>query len=353
VVALLADGPESEAARQHSTEAAAALVAGATAGDPRLAQILRPDPDDAGPMTWTVACYQIGDLSPTTLRDFSHANEAVQAVARCRDGAHVAAELLASSASGLRWTAMIRTGELLHFQLPRTSTNGGAGAGGILDAAQDRWADALARWAAEADEPVDRPGPCQTEPLAAMPPELRLALGQILEVMQGLAVRVEDVASARDVRERLNLLEQRVLEIQLQLGVSSLAPGQLDLELVRLGAEAPVRRLWRPDVAARLLAPTPGRPAAPGSPHTGRLLGAVSRVTRGLAAARRRRARCSEVVARAVSGGSSFDRQVCAGLEAGSPEASGPAAAAQSAGLVVPGRTTPLTGWCADGPCSD
>jgi hypothetical protein len=301
IAALIADPPESDGARLHGIEAAAALVAMAVAGDTRLARILRPDPDDAGPVTWTVACYQIGDVSPATLKDFSAVDEAVRAAARCDDAAHVAAELVASSASGLRWTAMARTGEMLRFQLPGASTGWGAGVGGTLDATH-RWSAELARWEGEADEPVETPGPRNGEPVGATPPELRVALGQIVEAMQGLARRVDDLASGRDVRERLYLLEQKVGELQRQFRLSSFASatGRRDLELARSAAEAPARRLSRPGVNARLLATLSGRRARVSPPLTERVLIAINRATaRALAAARHQRARSPQGVERA------------------------------------------------------
>jgi hypothetical protein len=334
VVALLEDAPGSEAARQHSTEAASALFAGAVAGDAGLAQILRPDPDDAGPVTWTVACYQIGDLSPSTLRDFTDVNDAVQAVAHCPEPAHVAAELLASSASGLRWPAMVRTGEMLHFQLPGTSAGGEPGVGGVLDAAPHRWVDRLASSTA--------PAP------AAIPPELGVLLVQILDAVQGLARGVEDLASGRDVRERLYTLEQRVVEAQLRLEVSSvpLAPGSRDLELTRTTVDLPVARPWRPGDRVGPGAASSDRPAAPERPRLERLLGTVGRLSaRGRDAARRERAWWSGVAARAVSTRSPEHR---AGVEPGSdgPASRGPA-------LPGPGPTTYSMGWCTDDPCRE
>jgi hypothetical protein len=353
VAALLADPPESDWARLHGIEAAAALVAMAMAGDPRLARILRPDPDDAGPVAWTVACYQIGDLSPATLKDFSGVDEAVRAAARCDDAAHVAAELVASSASGMRWTAMARTGEILRFQLPGTSTGGAPCAGGALDAARERWAGELARGEAEADEPVDTSGPRRGEPLGAMPPELRVALGQIVEAMQALARRVDDLASSRDVRERLYALEQTVVELQLQFRSSSLAPapGRRDLQLGP-AAEAPARRLWRPGVNAPPLTTLSGRRARANPPLTERVLAAINRATaRGLAAARRQRARSPEVARRTLPEELSLDRHVCAEYDRGGTERSGASMTPESPGpSAAPRRMTDSSGWCIDGP---
>ena len=347
VVALLADAAESEAARQHSTQAAAALLAGAVAGDPGLAQILRPDPDDSGPVTWTVACYQIGDLSPTTLRDFTEVSEAVRAVAHCPEPAHVAAELLASSASGLRWPAMARTGDLLHFQLPSASAGGDPGLAGTLEAAPCRWADRVARLAAAGDDTPDASGELRGERPGAIPPELGTLLVRILEAVQGLARGVEDLASGRDVREQLNTLEQRVVEVQLNLEVSSvpLASDSRDLELARTIVDVPAARPWRPADRAGLLAVSTDRSAAAERPRLERLVGSVSRLTiRGVAAARRERAWWSAVAARAVSTGSPDRRGDERAAE--SPEPSG-------SELSGHGPITYSIGWCVDDPCGE
>ena len=55
----------------EATEAASALLEMAAAGDEAgLREVLRPDPERTD-VTWTVACYRIGDLTPSELRDFS------------------------------------------------------------------------------------------------------------------------------------------------------------------------------------------------------------------------------------------------------------------------------------------
>jgi hypothetical protein len=326
----------------------------AISGDPRLARILRPDPDDAGPVTWTVACYQIGDVSPTTLKDFSAVDEAVLAAAHCDDAAHVAAELVASSASGMRWSAMARTGEMLRFQLPGTSTGPDPAAGGTLDAALNRWAGELARWEAEADEPVETPGPSKGETLGAVPPELRVALGQIVEAMQGLARRVDDLASGRDLRDRLYLLEQKVGELQRQFRLNSFASatGRRDLELAPAAAEARARRLSRPGVNARLRATLSSRRARVSPPLAERVLIAVNRATgRGLAVARRHRARSPQVSERAWPEGPSPDRHVCAEYDLSVMEWRDASIAPDSNGPTpAPRRMTDPSGWCIDGP---
>src|SRR3954454_20048840 len=117
-VRLSDEQPDTDAYRAASSEAANHLVglALADAGDD-LRRLLTPDPAEVN-VIWTVACYQIGDLTPSAIRDFPDPIDAVATMAACPDEAHVAAELVASTAGGLRWTAMLRTNDLLSFQLP-------------------------------------------------------------------------------------------------------------------------------------------------------------------------------------------------------------------------------------------
>ena len=215
-VGLSAASPESEEARRCSGEAAAALVAQAEAKDPRLARLLRPDPADASSVTWTVACYQLGDLSPSALRDFTDAYEAVPALACCPDPAHVAAELIASTGFGLRWTVMIRTGETVRFQLLARATSGDSTSSGdrALDPALERWADQLASWAIDPDQPEFAPSPALPVPSRTgdsgfVLTDSAVILGQVLEAVRGLADRVDAV-------------ERRLADLQLQLGVASM-----------------------------------------------------------------------------------------------------------------------------------
>lgn len=112
VVALAGDGQRADA-----LEAASAILRLASAGEERILRgLLRPDPSGDA-VAWTVACYQIGDLTPSALRDFSDACTAVRTLAACGEAHHVAAELLASTATGLTWTPLTRTGEQIVFHL--------------------------------------------------------------------------------------------------------------------------------------------------------------------------------------------------------------------------------------------
>src|SRR6476469_2228819 len=121
-VRLTNEPTDSEAHRAAAEDAGAALVALALSeADGELRDLVTPDPNDHN-VVWTVACYQIGDLTPSALRDFPDPVEAVAVVAACPDETHVAAELVASTAGGLRWTAVLRTNDHLAVQLPTPDT---------------------------------------------------------------------------------------------------------------------------------------------------------------------------------------------------------------------------------------
>jgi hypothetical protein len=254
----------------------------------------------------------------------------------------VAAELLASSASGVRWAALVRTGELLRFQLPGTSTGGDPGTGRIPEDAP-RWTGELTRSVAAPGEAIDTPAPTALE--------VGVVLAQILEAVQQLARGVEELASSRDVWERLHTLEQRVVEVQLRLEVSpvALAPGSRDFELTtRTTAGGPAARPWRPG-RTRLL-PASDRPDPAERLRIEGLLGSVSRLTaRGLAAARRRRAGRPGAAAPAMPA-FFLDRRASVERPAVGPEASGPAATSDSVRLPAPRPTTYSIGWCIDDP---
>ena len=150
----------------HSRAAAEALVELATDHDePHLASILRPDPLERDG-TWTVACYRIGDFMPVEVRDFATAVSALVNVASCARAEHVAAELVASTRTGVRWTALYRTGERLVFQLP-SAANGSDSTrqgGGGLDAALTHWQERLGRWRTGTDADVIDLDPVDLDP---------------------------------------------------------------------------------------------------------------------------------------------------------------------------------------------
>jgi hypothetical protein len=134
-----------------ATEAARLLVSLALAGaSDELGELLVPDPA-ASENTWTVACYQMGDLTPVAAQDFDDPVDAVVTVAARPENAHVGAELVAWNESGLRWTAMFRTDDRVLFQLPTADT---AEAGEETDDGDhtDELLDALGRWRTRLDE---------------------------------------------------------------------------------------------------------------------------------------------------------------------------------------------------------
>ncbi len=146
----LADVP----ATAREAEAARALIDIAEAGDDGvLRHLLRPDPACAS-VSWTVACYRIGDLVPDSLRDFADPVGAVTALEDCGDPDHVAAELVASTPEGLCWVALVRAGTQVRFQpfgaqsvLSRPGRHAlSEGQRGPVENAAARWAQVLAWW---------------------------------------------------------------------------------------------------------------------------------------------------------------------------------------------------------------
>jgi hypothetical protein len=149
---LARERPQTDGASEAAREAAQALLSLAESEDEgALRRFLRPDPDEVE-TTWTVACYQIGDLTPCALLDFADPVAAVKSLGHCDDPSHVAAELVASTASGKRWTALTRTGQLVSFQVP-DGRSSAAGAPEEPSLATRHWQDQLNRWATE---PADR-----------------------------------------------------------------------------------------------------------------------------------------------------------------------------------------------------
>lgn len=165
-VRLARERPQTDGAWQASREAAQALVSLAKCQDATaLHRYLRPDPRVVE-VVWTVACYQIGDLTPCALLDFANPVAAVTTLAGCGEAGHVAAELVAATPSGIRWTAMNRTGRAVTFQLPdgRSTTGAARDRNGELREASQRWRERLGQWAAEdAEEPDPVGDPKRTE----------------------------------------------------------------------------------------------------------------------------------------------------------------------------------------------
>ncbi|HET9690101.1 MAG TPA: hypothetical protein VFP61_03040 [Acidimicrobiales bacterium] len=211
-------GPESDEGRKAAGDAGAHLLALAASGDARsLGEVLRPDPERPAD-TFTIACYQIGDLSPSALRDFVDPVEALSLLGRCADPSHVAAELVVSNDDGLRWTAATRTGEQVRFQLPPT---GSADPG--HPAASARWDDRLVSWAADPEqEPAAPPTARATGGVDALVVDAGLTgavVGPIAREGQPGGLQVQ-VVSAPDPRVEELLARIARLEAQLATGVA-------------------------------------------------------------------------------------------------------------------------------------
>jgi hypothetical protein len=180
--------------REHATECARALIGLAAAGhESAVAAILRADPH-GGECTWTLACYQIGDLSPSALRDFSEASPALVALAGCETPSHVAAELIVTNDDGVRWTALVRSGYEVIYQ-PLGKSNATASTDSLMLGVRHRWEDQLLSWASCVDKGLD-PAP----PIQANPPASREAAGELLSIGTTMGQVLEAV---RKIEQRL------------------------------------------------------------------------------------------------------------------------------------------------------
>jgi hypothetical protein len=150
---------DTEARRFVAADAARLLMGLALSNaTDELGELLMPDP--AIPENkWTVACYEMGGLTPVAVRDFDDPVEALVTVSACPDEAHVAAELVASNESGLRWTAVWRTDDHVSFQLPSPETAEGGEEATDEEADEieegepsEKLLEALSRWSARLSE---------------------------------------------------------------------------------------------------------------------------------------------------------------------------------------------------------
>ena len=142
-LATALDDEERERAALDAGTAIGDLAAEGRADD--LRSVLTPEPSNAN-VTWTVCCYQVGDLAPSGMHDFADPVGALDCLVDCPDASHIAGELIASTRSGLCWTALTRTNERLRLQLPgpgtlHDTTDGQAGATALRS-----WDDQLCRW---------------------------------------------------------------------------------------------------------------------------------------------------------------------------------------------------------------
>jgi len=239
----------------HAEECASALVDLASGGhEALLASLLKADPGD-GESTWTVACYQIGDLSPTTLKDFAEAVPAVAHLYGCGSASHVAAELIVTNPEGVRWTALVRSGDTLAFQAVGTAT-GTAPSPGRLLRARHAWEDQLLGWASEPTRGLDPPAPVE----APAPPTpsaggvgdvaVGVVLGQLLEAVREIGRRLpaNEGPGTGSAPGGVAALQEQVAHLEARLAAS-------DEQIRLLGAE--VRRLAAPLAV-------PSRPARAG-----------------------------------------------------------------------------------------
>lgn len=190
--------------RPEARQCAMALLQLAGSGEEDLlAAHLRPHPGKSE-CTWTVACYQIGDLSPTSLRDFPEAVTAVAHLADCENRSHVAAELIAASGDGVRWTALVRSGAEVRFQ-PFDKTTATADTPTLVRGARRAWENRLQRWGRDpaADLAIAAVGPAVPTESRAPDPAIGLILTAVtriearLSVDDGLAARIAELEAAQ------------------------------------------------------------------------------------------------------------------------------------------------------------
>jgi hypothetical protein len=197
-VRLATNDRRSDAGRAAAQEVAHALVAMALSGDSdSLAAFLSPRPQGEG-NTWTVACYQYGDLTPSALRDYGDPIDAMGALVACEEVGHVAAELLASTPDGIRWAALYRSGDALAFQLPSRETSAAADPDRpeLLSAVLRAWQEQLGHWACEDQPPIVLPGatPERTSGLAS--PALERRFDDLVHTLGALEQRVAELTRA-------------------------------------------------------------------------------------------------------------------------------------------------------------
>lgn len=205
-IVQLADAPGDLELSIGAAQAAAAL---AEAGDGEgLASILRADPE-APTIAWTVACYEIGHLTPSTFRDLSDPCAAVNLVGACSDSSHVASELVVSTATGLQWTAMSRAGSSLRLTLPRPNEGMGLDeiAGETAWSAHHRWREELDRWRAQPESAyAPEPPPAQSSEVAAA-----LERASALYTAELEAATTRHAAALAAIERRLSRIEDLLL----------------------------------------------------------------------------------------------------------------------------------------------
>jgi outer membrane murein-binding lipoprotein Lpp len=243
-VRLSTEPTDSEGQRAAAAEAGAALVGLALAeNEEELLELLTPDPTDRN-VVWTVACYQIGDLTPSALRDFPDPVEAVATVAACPDETHVAAELVASTAGGLRWTAVLRTNDHLSVQLPTpdTASDGSREHPGDLAAALRRWRERLAAWADNGGNPSDeersrRGSPDAVTTVVSTPPA---SAGRApIAITPAMSVAYDDrfASFEQSINVRLARLETNIAAMAASVEAANAAAARRDETVRQLESE--------------------------------------------------------------------------------------------------------------------
>jgi hypothetical protein len=218
-VRLSVQKTETEGFLDASAEAARWLFSLALAGSAdELRRLLSPDPIDHA-VTWTVDCFQTGDLTPIATRDFDDPVEALTAVADHSDEERAASELVACTAQGLRWTAIVRTHDRVLFQLPNAETfTDRSDAGGDVPALR-RWRKRLADWSAHSGGELDTDVIARLEPTTATAGASTFVLDERFAVltrrlaaieasMSGLSLDVETVTLAANERETIAVAER-------------------------------------------------------------------------------------------------------------------------------------------------
>ncbi len=203
-LATALDDDERERAALEAGSAIGDLAADGRADD--LRSVLTPEPSNAN-VTWTVCCYQIGDLAPSGMHDFADPVAALHCLVACPDASHIAGELIASTRSGLCWTALTRTNQRLRLQLPGPSTLHDVGDGQAGAAALRAWDDQLGRWLGgdgEGEKCAELDGEADSADDAAAPGPVELAV----DSARGPGGR--EPSSGADVLERLDGLTSRL-----------------------------------------------------------------------------------------------------------------------------------------------
>jgi hypothetical protein len=209
--AALAEVSSGEASSSpYAKDAAEALLRLAQRNDEsRLRQLVRPDPN-RDRVTWSVACFGIGDLEPRDLRDFASASAAVVHLSGCGDPGHVASELVASTSDGVRWKAMFRAGRTLVFQLPDLTTcESSPNDRSKLEEAIVHWKERLGGWkenpVADGEHPVPRDVP-DGDLVVPDVDALELLLQPVVERLERLEQHV--LALTRTSERHAELLER-------------------------------------------------------------------------------------------------------------------------------------------------